>query len=150
MVYTPHTVTVYNASENTQTLMSEYNITILRGVFLDISKGSNVIKSGLESADAATLYIPFAIDAINGVSGEPQQYVSPKEYERLADKSGFWTIRPSGSGSSVDCFFTRGDVVDQAGFQSINARYDDVYRTSSVDIRDFGSADMQHFEVGGR
>ena len=149
-MYTPHVVTVYNASENTATLMSEYNITILRGVFLDISKGANVIKSGLEGADSATLFIPFSIEAVNGVTGVVQKYVKPKEYERLEDKSGYWTIRPGGSGSTADCFFVKGEVIDQAGFQSINSQYDDVFRVSSVDPRDFGSPEMQHWEVGGR
>ena len=149
-MYAPHVVTVYNASENAATLMSEYNITVLRGVFLDISKGANVIKSGLENADSATLFIPFGIEAENGVTGQAQQYVTPKEYTRLEDKTEFWTIRPGGSDSASDCFFVKGEVVDQAGFQSINAQHEDVFRVSSVDPRDFGSPDMQHWEVGGR
>lgn len=149
-MYAPHVVTVYNASENAATLMNEYNITVLRGVFLDISKGANVIKSGLEGADSATLFIPFGIEAINGVTGQPQTYIKPKEYARLQDKSAYWTVRPGGTDSANDCFFLKGEVVDQAGFQSINAQYDDVFRVSSVDPRDFGSPEMQHWEVGGR
>lgn len=149
-MYAPHVVTIYNASENAATLMNEYNITILRGVFLDISKGANVIKSGLENADSATLFIPFGIDAVNGVTGQIQTYLNPKEYTQAEDKSLYWTVRPGGSGTSDDCFFVKGEVVDQAEFQSINARYNDVFRVSSVDPRDFGSPDMQHWEVGGR
>ena len=149
-MYAPHTVTVYNASENVDTLKSEYNITVLDGVFLDISKGANVIKSGLESADAATLFIPFSVKAINGVTRVEQTYITPKEYERLNDKSGYWTIRPNGTTSNKDCFFVKGEVVSDMDFQDINAYFDDVYRVSSVDPRDFGSADMQHWEVSGK
>lgn len=150
-MYAPHTVTVYNAVENVDTLKTEMVITVLRGVFLDISEGANIMKSGLSGADAAKLYIPFAIKAVNGETGEEQQYVPPREYERQEDKTGSWTIRTTGTASSKDCFFVKGEVVEPgADFQTINGRYDYVYRVNTVDIRDFGSPDMQHWEVGGR
>lgn len=149
-MYAPHTVTVYNAHENMDTLKNEYNITVLEGVFLDISKGANVMKSGLENADAATLFIPFGIKAVSGVTGQPQTYIEPKEYIRAEDKSKFWTIRPGGTDSNKDCFFVKGKVVANMDFQEINAYYDNVFRVSAVDIRDFGSPSMQHWEVSGR
>ena len=146
----PHTVTVYNMMEDVTTGMDTYNITILRGVFLDVSKAANVMKSGLASADAATLYIPMSIKAVNAKTGEEQKFVSPKEYEQLEDVSGYWTLRESGDVSSVVCFFVKGEVVENAGYQSMDTRYDDVYDVSSVDTRDFGSKSMWHWEVGGR
>lgn len=150
-MYTPHTVTVYNAHEDIDTLKNEYNITVLKGVLLDISKAANVIKSGLENADAATLFIPFAVNAVNGVTGDPQTYIEPKEYERLESKAGYWTIRPGGTNSNKDCFFVKGEVVEVGkDFQEINYFHDNVFRVSSVDPRDFGSSDMQHWEVSGR
>lgn len=145
----PHTVTLYNATENPDSLMVEANITILEGVFLDAAKGSNVIRSGLESADAATLFIPMSIEAVNGVTGQKQAFLPSKEYDRLDDKSGNWTLRSGGASSAVECFFVKGVVVEQASFQSINQRYDDVYRVTSVDTLDYGSPDLQHWEVGG-
>lgn len=149
-MYTPHTVTVYNGIPDTETLGTKYNITVLQGVFLDLSKGSNVIKSGLETADAATLFIPFGIDALDGRTGARQRYVGPKEYERLEDHTGVWTIRASGSSGLISCFFVKGTVVSDGDFQEINEEYNEVFRVSSVDIRDFGSPDIQHWEVGGR
>lgn len=149
-MYAPHTVTVYNAYQHLDTLKNVYVITVLEGVFLDISKAANVIKSGLENADAATLFIPFGVKAVNGNTGEEQTYVDPKAYERLGDKSKYWTIRPGGTISNKDCFFVKGKVVDDRDFQDINAFYDNVYRVSSVDVRDFGSPSMQHWEVSGR
>lgn len=150
-MYTPHTVTVYNAHENVDTLKNEYNITVLEGVLLDISKGANVMKSGLENADAAILFVPFSVKAVNGITGKRQTYLEPKEYERAENKGLHWTLRTGGQSSSKDCFFVKGRVVEEdADFQAINAYHDDVYRVSSVDPRDFGSADMQHWEVGGR
>ena len=149
-MYAPHTVTVYNAHQHLDTLKNVYVITVLEGVFLDISKAANVIKSGLENADAATLFIPFDIKAVNGVTGEIQTYIEPKVYERLDDKSAYWTIRAGGTISNKDCFFVKGKVVDDRDFQDIDDFYDNVYRVTSVDVRDFGSPSMQHWEVSGR
>lgn len=149
-MYAPHTVTVYNAQENVDTLKTEHNITVLKGVFLDISKAANVEKSGLVNADAATLFVPMNIKAVNGRTGAIQTYLPPKEYARLGDPSAYWTIRASGTLSNKDCFFVKGEVVDERDFEEINAFYDDVFRVSSVDPRDFGSADMRHLEVSGK
>lgn len=148
----PHTVTVYNKVEDETTGAAIYNITILRGVFLDISKGANVMKSGLVSADSATLYIPMSIKAINADTGEEQTFVNQKEYERLAQsmRHGYWTLRPGGSSSSVDCFFVKGELTENTSFSDLKNRYDDVYDVSTVDTKDFGSKSMWHWEVGGR
>ena len=145
----PHTVTVYNMMEDTTTGMDTYNITILRGVFLDVSKAANVMKSGLASADAATLYIPMSIQAVNAKTGKEQQFVSPKEYEQLENVSGYWTLRTGGKSSVTDCFFVKGEVVEEASYSDISRRYDDVYDVTSVDTKDFGSKSMWHWEVGG-
>lgn len=144
-MYAPHTVTVFNAREDALPVA-----TILRGVFLDVSKAANVRASGLDNADAATLFIPFSVEAFNAETGAVQRYVTPKEYERSTDKENLWTLRTSGTGSAADCFFARGEITQGAKYQAINAEYDDVYRVSSVDPRDFGSPDMQHWQVGGR
>lgn len=149
-VYAPHTITVYNSHENVDTLKSEYNITVLEGVFLDISKGANVMKSGLENADAAVLFIPFGIEAVNGVTGQAQTYIEPKEYERLENKAAYWTIRAGGSARGNNCFFVKGNVVSDMDYQEIDSYYDHVFRVSAVDVRDFGSPNMQHWEVSGR
>ncbi len=150
-MYTPHTVTIYNAVENVETLRTEMVITVLNGVFLDISEGANIEKSGLTSADAAKLYIPFAIKAVNGKTGEVQEYLPQKEYERTSEKDKYWTIRTTGTASAKDCFFVKGEVIEpDADFQTINGLYDNVYRVSTVDVRDFGSPEMHHWEVGGR
>ena len=149
-MYAPHTVTVYNAYENVDTLRNEYTITVLSGVLLDVSKGSNVIRNGLENVDAAMLFIPFDVTAKDGVTGRKQEYVEPKDYERMEDKSAVWTIRAGGTNSNKDCFFVKGCVVEDADFQSINANHDNVYRVSSVDVRDCGSPEMRHWEVSGR
>ena len=150
MTMFPHTVTVYNKMENDMGVAT-YNITLLRGVFLDISKAANVMKSGLTSADSVMLYIPMSIKAINAETGEEQRFASPKEYERLSEdeRGKYWTLRIGGSSSSMDCFFVKGEVTEKSSFSALKNTYDDVYDVSTVDTKDFGSKSMWHWEVGG-
>ncbi len=144
-MYTPHTVTVYNTGiEDLMTGDIETNITVLRGVFLDAVKAVNVQKSGLTGADAVNLYIPFSVEAVDGATLMPKQYYPPKEYRKLADQSEAWTL------DTEDCFFVKGEVVEAGkDFSTINSRYDNVYNVTKVDVKDFGTPDMQHWEVGG-
>ena len=137
-MYTPHTVTLILAEEDS------YNSVVLNGVFLDLSKRSNVNKSGLSDADSATLFIPFYIET-------DKDYVSPKTYEALQDKSGCWTIFDEGNESGADCYFIKGEVsTDIYPFSTAREKHDYVYHVTSVDLRDFGSERMRHWQVGGR
>ena len=139
-----HTVTVYyTGDEDPVTFETETVITVLRGVLLDAAKAVNVRQSGLESADAVDLYIPFGVDARDGVTGEAKTFALPKVFEAASDRSGLWTL------STQRCFFVKGEVVvPGASYQDINSQYDDVYRITSVDCKDFGR--LKHWEVGGR
>ena len=148
-MYTPHTVTIYNLRENANFEM-ESNITILRGVFLDISQGANITKSGLANADAATLFVPFDVLAVDGYTETEKEYVTPKEYAALNNTSGYWTIATGGETSPVGCFFVKGEVVDASGYSALRQKYDHVFDVTTVDLRDFGSAGMEHWQVGGK
>lgn len=144
----PHTVTVYTtaAEVDKETLEDRLtqHITILRGVLLDERKAANVRQSGLESADAVTLYIPFSVDARDGVTGEEKRYAPPVAFWNAADRSGLWTLAVGST------FFVRGEVVEpDRDVQFIEMKYDGVYDVTKVDVKDFGSPDMQHWEVGG-
>ena len=170
-MYTPHTVTIYNFRENPDTLAPEYNITILCGVFLDCREAANIEKSGSRDVDAATLFVPFSVKAyepkeivkeaamagnaiagvaIAGLTDREKKYISPKAFRRLADTTGYWTLEPSGVSSGVDSFFVKGAVIDYSGYAKMREMFDDVYHVTTVDTRDFGSADMQHWQVGAR
>lgn len=142
-MYAPHTVTLYLAIEDEVDFTTSHFITVLEGVLLDASKAANIRATGLTGADAANLYIPFSVRAIDGESGAEKTYADPKEFSKAEDKSLLWTL-------DERCFFVKGTVIDlEANFQNINREYDDVYRVTKVDKKDFGSPDMQHFEVGG-
>lgn len=149
-MYTPHTVTIYNVTKETDPVTFDdivtNHITVLTGVFLDASKGTNVRESGLVGADAVVLHIPFSVTATDGVTGNAKTYVGPMEYWRAADKSGLWTL-------SIDrnTFFVKGEVVEDehATEEFINLMHDGVYTVTKVDEKDFGSGHMRHWEVGG-
>jgi hypothetical protein len=151
-MYAPHIVTIYNVTQETDQetfhdTQKSY-ITVIRGVMLQASKAVNVRESGLEGADAVNLYIPFASLAVDGVTGQEKRYVGPQEFWRAADKSGIWTLSTDGNGGTT--FFVKGEVVEpDKTEQMIEMLYDDVYKVTKVDMKDFGSAAMQHFEVGG-
>lgn len=136
-MYAPHTITVYSTIEDQVSLEVTRHITVLRGVFMDSAKASNVRTSGLEGADSVNLFVPFNVSASGG-----KRYVEPKEFESAGNKGELWTLR-------VGDFFVKGEVVEDKDFQYINLNYDDVYRITKVDKKDFGSEAMRHWEVGG-
>jgi hypothetical protein len=149
-MYTPHMVTLYNVfhtvDESTFEESTETYITILEGVFLDQSKGVNVRESGLESADAATLYIPFSVHATDGLTGNEKRFAEPVEFVKAADKTGLWTLEPG-----RNTFFIKGGVV-APGETEMHTQlgHDGVYTVTKVDAKDYGSPSMQHWEVGGK
>ena len=137
-MYTPHTVTLVMVEDDS------YNAVVLHGVFLDLSKRSNVNRSGLADADSATLFIPFSVNT-------DKTYLTPKQYLAQADKGLYWTIFDGGDDSGADCYFIKGEHdTDIYPFSTARESHDYVYHVTSVDLRDFGSADMQHWQVGGK
>lgn len=143
----PHTVTLYQQEiipgDKLSTTTINY-ITVLQGVLLIASKAANVRATGLEGADAVNLHIPFDVKAVDGVTGEEKTYVDPIEgWKKEQDKSKVWTI-------SIGTVFVKGEVVEpEATRSTLELGYDDVYQVTKVDKIDFGSPDMQHWEIGG-
>ena len=141
-MYAPHTVTIYNVTQEQDQDFNDTQkryITVIRGVMLQASKAANVRASGLEGADAVNLYIPFSAVAV---------YVGPQEFWRATDKSKIWTLSTDGNGGTT--FFVKGEVVEPDKTEErIEMLYDDVYKVTKVDMKDFGSPSMQHWQVGG-
>lgn len=148
-MYAPHTVTIYNiVQEVDPTTLDEVEkvyTTILRGVMLQASKGVNVRESGLEGADAVNLYIPFSVEAVDGVTGKPKSYAGPQSFFNAADRSDLWTLSHKGDGG-ITCF-VKGEFVSDD--MTVVLSHDDCYNVTKVDAMDYGSPDMQHFSVGG-
>lgn len=149
-MYAPHTVTIYNSVKETdketfQETQKLY-VTVLRGVMLQASKAVNVRESGLEGADAVNLYIPFDVEAVDGTTGKPKTYTGPQAFYNAADKFGLWTLSVNGNGGTT--FFVKGEFVTDN--ETVALAHDDCYNLTKVDMKDFGSPDMQHFECGGK
>lgn len=148
-MYAPHTVTIYNiVQEIDPTTLDEVEkvyTTILRGVMLQASKGVNVRKSGLESADAVNLYIPFTVEAVDGKTGAAKTYAKPQEFVKATDRSGLWTLSYDGNGGET--LFIKGEFISDN--MTVVQYHDDCYKVTKVDAMDYGSADMRHWEVGG-
>lgn len=144
----PHTVTVYSVYETHDAELHETQknyIAVLKGVLLEASKAINVNKSGLEGADAVTLYIPWNVDAKDGITGEKITYMPPVEFNNQEDsRNGHWTLN-----AALNCFFVKGEVVHEDWDRmKIESACDDVYSVTKVDLLDFGGH-MMHWRVGG-
>lgn len=145
----PHVVTLYTletvADPATLEDTTTAYITVLRFVLLDALKKSAVSTQGYDGEDAVTLYIPFAVQATDGLTGAPKRYVPPAAFQQAEDKSGLWTLDTEGK-----CFFIKGEVVDtDYPPDELEWRYpDSTYIVKSVHTRDYGTEDMHHWEVG--
>lgn len=71
------TVTLFNRSFNAETEEETYYPTLLDGVDLVETKGVNVSKSGMDSADAAKLFV--CIGDVN------KTYMEPKAWDALTE-----------------------------------------------------------------
>lgn len=152
----PHTVTLYNTRQETVVDGLDWKettvnyITVLNGVLLDASKASNVRASGLDGADAVNLYVPFDVEAVDGITGEPKEYIGPVDFWLLSDeeKANYWTLT-----TGQDSWFVKGEALPAPSWpddqirELIEGVYDDVYNVTKVDVKDFGN--LQHFEIGG-
>lgn len=133
------TVTIFNRSSNADTEKETYYPTLLEGVDLVETKGENVSKSGMDSADAAKLFV----DA--GKMVKP--YLPPKEWKELPEdeKAEYFTFTPA------EDFFVRGNCTgatlpESGAYQWMQDNYDDCYKVTTIDKYEDV---LPHFEIGG-
>lgn len=142
----PHSITLYNTDIERHPDLTETpvnHITVLHGVFVDATKAVNVRTSGLEGADAVSVIIPADVEALDGVTHEPKEYIGAMEYWAAEDKSGYWTLQPS-----QNAFFVVGEVVEpDASFEQLSLSHDGVHTITKVDDKRVGG--LPHWEVGG-
>lgn len=133
-MYSNADVTIYNRYLDPATRLDKYKKTIIKNVFFDEKKATNRLQSGLESADHVLLLIPFDYSS-------KAKFVSENVFEGLVDtftlKTGDKVIK-----GSIDY-----EIVRKAS--ELDELYE-VFTISSVDIKDFGSKHMRHWEVGAK
>ena len=136
------TATLFNYFCDPDTEEEKYYPTLLESVNLVETKGANVSKSGMYSADAVKLFVDFSQV---GKMGKP--YMEPKAWDALPDdeKPNYITFHPT------DDFFIKGDHTDleipeSEAYGWAHDNLDSVYKVTTVDrYEDI----MPHFEVGG-
>ena len=90
----------------------------IRRVFWDDCKGANVKKSGMETADSVTVFIPLSSIRIKPKVGD---------------------------------YIVKGIIKDEfTKIADLSKRYADSHVVTKVDLKDFGSKSMRHWEVGGK
>lgn len=86
------TVTLFIRAFDPETEKEKYYPTLLEGVDLVETKGANVSKSGIDSADAVKLYIDFV-----DVNKTFKPYLPPKAWDALPEeeKQNYITFHPT-------------------------------------------------------
>jgi hypothetical protein len=136
-MYTNSNMTIYNKYFDKETRTDKHQRTILYGVFWDDKKAMNRLQSGLENADEVFIAIPFSV-------GSNRQYITPKEFESLEDKSNYFTLREEDR-------IVQGEIdFEIEGKLSDLDREYEAFTITSVDTKNFGSPHMRHWEVGAK
>lgn len=127
------TVTAFNYFKDTNGI--KYYPTVLHNVRLQIIKGANISKTGLQNADTAKLFI-----------NDIEKFKKPKAW--LSDKTNNFTFNPG------KCFFAFGEFSESivsdstytgGFFNHMVSTYDDVYKVTNCDVYNV----IPHLEVGG-
>lgn len=148
-MYAPHVATVYNVRREADraTFRDEVTvyITVLEKSFLDRSEVAKTGTAGKAPADTAVLYIPFGAKATDPLTGATKRYASPAEFQAAEDRSDLWTLSVDGDG--CETFFALGRFIP-ADLCELMER-EGCYRVTAAATRDYGSADMHHWEIKG-
>ena len=124
-------MTVFNKYTELFTKDVSYKKHLIKQVFWDDSLGIN-LNTGYENADKVNVYIPFDKN-----EDDLKEYIEPKHYNGIG-----WTLQNGD-------FIIKGDVDIQevSGIKDLSSY--EVLEITVIDKKDFGSYNMQHFEIRG-
>lgn len=107
-----------------------YKKHVVENVFWD-SVQEITSSTGFEKNNKVDVFIPFDKNDLS-------EYVEPKQYNGTG-----WTLRKGD-------FIIKGDVEETEvdGIKDLSAY--EVFEITTVDVKDFGSYNMQHFEIKGK
>lgn len=134
------TITVYNKTSDGLMGTETWYATVLKNVRLLVAKGANISKSGIESADAASLFVKPGL-----LQKDCKGYLPAKEWHRMPAKckNFFYTF------TSGEDFFVEGDTSQEEYmeefFTYMEGKYDNCFKVTNVDRYDL----IPHLEVGG-
>lgn len=131
----PHSCTVYNRyREGKEDIWQR---TVLESIFGDNVRSLNSRRGAVDHEDSAVIIIP----AVNR-----KGYLSPKEYVKVEDKAGYWTLQP---GDKIVFGAIDFEIDETHRLAELEKDYDDVLNITRVDRRIFGST-LDHWEVGAK
>lgn len=134
-MYTNTDITIYNYRSD------GYHRHVIKDVFWDAVKQSNINKSGLTASDAVVIYIPLpSLD----------NYIKPKEYAALSEIGDKFTLQANSKdlivkGNIPDVINNTTPQLQSASLTALKNAYDDVVTVTVVDDKRIGSPIMQHF-----
>jgi stage V sporulation protein SpoVS len=140
-MYTPHTVTIFNAyKEGGRT---NYQATTINGVFKQSVKASAIGTEGMKKSGTAKLFIPFTANIKDG-----RTYISATKFAQLkaSDRKQHFTLSENGD------FFVLGSVTptsDAVRYEDYRTDDEGAHRILQVNCCDYGSEELQHWEVNG-
>ena len=131
-MYTSTKITLYNAYVNTTTRATDYHRTVLDSVHYETMRARAKVAQGSIGSDTVNISVPFT------VSGGT--YVEPKAFADLTTKTGYYTFNEEDT-------IVKGEIPDTVAFADLEATYDDCVVITDIDIADYGSVWMRHFEL---
>lgn len=128
-------LTVYNITVDPATRLEVLSRAYLPRCLYMASEGANVLKSGLTSADAAKIYITMDwLREADKHGVDPQHFTDPATQFTL----------------TKGCIVVKGLAPADVTLKYLESNFGHVHLVTSVDIRDFGSPEMHHLEVGAK
>ncbi|MDO5433826.1 DUF6751 family protein [Eubacterium sp.] len=136
-------VTLFNKYYDCDLGCDAYKRTHLKGVNWQGAKAATVGDKGLLTDDYVEIYVPFNVD-----SGE-KTYQKPKVWAQFEDKDKAFTFN---NGDILVKGIIDFDLTGQKpnNLQALRNHYDDVLQILSVVTCDYGSPELQHWELGAR
>jgi hypothetical protein len=129
-------ITVYNKYISAG--VEAWQRTVIPAAQWENRKAANVIKSGMLEADSVVIFVLFLYGSA---------YLKQKAWQALTTKTGYWTLQ-------VGDYIVKGSVADEITtnftITDLKAKYDDVVKITTVDTLDYGSAALQHWQVGAK
>lgn len=127
-------LTLFNKIIDPITRNERLSRTYIRNVLFVENHGSNILTSGLESADSAKIYIPFS-----SLENADKKMQLPKNFK---DEMTEFTIQR-------DSVVIKGiHTGEYTTVSELEKNFSRVYLVTTVDIHDYGSRRMWHVEVG--
>ncbi|MBW8383960.1 MAG: hypothetical protein K0M69_15755 [Youngiibacter sp.] len=129
-------LTIYNKHVDQIKRLEAFQRTVIHSIHWEDTKATAKVNQGTHSDDKAFIVIPF--DAISSNS-----YVTPRVFETLPDKTGYYTLAP---GDRI----VNGETTFEVSGSSDLDKQLDALTITGVDTFDTGCLHMRHWEVSAK